>query len=490
MLQRGMASSVSYVSPTRSTVAFPTAKRIPRLRKAQQTGDHSCASLQSNLATASDPTSSLVAPYIQKRTSSNCTFSEVRGINTGSPFKQSPSSQDLSNQVHLEEGARRGLVGFLHGYHGLTGSVEPSPAISATFSDDTDASSSDALLTPPPLNLGDILEPEFADELTAVSMLPLDEQHLTKKEREEAYLFYSYATGPSTGVQESVGSYKSFMNSQVKHYFGNLKDRQQGAPPPVVADLLRVPEPAATCSLFGERTPVAGGEEDFKKWLMPPRRRIQKVEEKLKTPEPFDLLSIMSASSPPPEDFSKPLMEYPNVSTQRAPTSYTSPKDFTTYPNADFHIRGVPIIAHNKSKIQLGLPSAADVPLTTRQPFTSQVSTNPMPQPSLFAGQQFMLPPPIVGLPCESYALPHAGHAPSLPGDENFPPMACAQQFLLCGPDQMYLPVYLTDQGTLQQQIPLYAPAPSLPEASWLGWEQERTEHATRLRGFSASGDL
>jgi hypothetical protein len=130
----------------------------------------------------------------------------------------------------------------------------------------------------PSLDFGDILpalhpSPAFVGP-SPTPILPVDELDLSQKEREENYHFFSYALGPATGFQESIGSYKSFMETQTHEYFRPLSEASAGngrASSPISVHPAHVPTPASDCVLFDGRRQRDTRGEDFKKWLMAPR---------------------------------------------------------------------------------------------------------------------------------------------------------------------------------------------------------------------------
>jgi hypothetical protein len=142
----------------------------------------------------------------------------------------------------------------------------------------------DSVYVPPPPDLSD-LEPLMSPSDTQDTLM-FSPEHigLSRQEREEAYLFLSYAVGPAAGIQESAGTYKSFMKNQKRHYFSNLSDRQSSSPSEPPSESIAVhpahsPAPVASCSLFGEQARKCSQEEDFKKWLMPPRHCTMRLQE-------------------------------------------------------------------------------------------------------------------------------------------------------------------------------------------------------------------
>lgn len=371
---------------------------------------------------------------------------------------------------------------------------------------DSETASSQTLTTPPPLDLGDLLEPEFASGSPVPAMLPLDGQDtMTQKEREECYLLFAHALDSSSGVQESVGSYKSFMTAQKEDYFGHVKSpvaAPPNTPTPVQPDY--APAPPATCDLFGDKTPPTPEEqaEDFKKWLMPTRRRELKalglpppsMEKENASDDNMNILLKMWAPPkfgaetglpPPPsvEDIFAPNRPPPQP---LPPPVATRPEDFQAYPDADFHIHGVPIICHKPNSQQMSSAQMMQAPsqnvfyadqlfpppyAMNSQSWSTMDSAAMLDMQPQLALPPYMLPHgmPNIMQPCESSGL--TGTVGELsagqPGQEASMFTPEAQPF----------------------QPPLYAPAPSRPRLGWLGVDQGRSMSG-RLRGFSASGDL
>lgn len=498
------APSLEVTSP-HSIQKAPRSRRAPShpLSNSQRSSD---ISLQSN--------TSLVTPHLDNFSYQVPTFhfpefedfrTQAHSLHHGpqetSFFEQGPAdSGSMSTGLHFDYNSRPLLYNHKH---------EFSASLSRTSDQETESVSSQTLPTPPPLDLSDLLEPEFATGSPVPYMLPLDEESLSQKEREECYLFFSYALGPSSGLQESVGSYKTFMKVQTRQYFDKLKEPPRtSATPPVSVHPAHVPSPPASCSLFGERPPPTpeARAEDFKKWLMPPRRRghgsplintpTQSVSEKIHTDD-FDFLSTLSTPSPfMPETgmVGPPSLEdifaadggcVPDL----PPPTLTAPEAFRTYPDADFHIRGIPIIAHDKFKYQQ-LPGVHPVPNHHAH------AQQPLLAPAIFS--EMTLPPPYfpqahypvhgpamqdfrLNYPVPQY-MAHQVLPGIMPGDENHPPHG------MLGHLQASAAAVFTHDAPVFPP-PLYAPAPSRPKLGWLGWEQGRSMSG-RSRGISASGDL